>query len=1240
MSSPSLAVPVALDALVVNNSVLARDTFRWWQYNYTSLNYFRSPEPLALDRSVGGQQAGVYLQWTLPDALRHAEPDPVTGKSAYPLVPNRWLVVRVNGTTTRQATAWVVESDCPFTSRVTTTSSALTSQYLADPTLVQQWRGSSDPIRAAVDPAGQTAAGLVARIGVAFPLGQWTERAEDPMFLTAVAPSNPLFNSYVAHNIGVFSFYDDLHGIDSGTLSYFVAGWYSDPDGDVLASWPTDTASTTPYADLLAQLRWNVIDTTDPASRVTSVYHGAALSIAWSRGGPAPADDPLQAIRDSGELNVGVGNTTVDAFTALIGGQLGDPTKTALLRAFQYGFLDQLNQLNGAALLDEKIREAGFDTTPGGYSWTVVAQESDGTTTVTLTDDEQQWLSALNQAQADLDAAVTRLHSLQWQLYGLWLKNGYLSNSANTFPVPPAGIPAGGLATFRASLAAQLDPAHAGSVAAQLVAQIATVQNLATAVPTPTSAADPQTALQEGIQQFAQAKGLDPDKVLKVKAAPRYWRANNPVVVVSGVDPSPTAVTGAVLDVRDVENVVSGFHVSGGLVDAGAVATLLATLPSLAALPASVPPLLREFLLLDPANATAIAQATGRDVAAVTAAMTAHDPAAYQGSLPDLDLAPWQQPWNPMFLEWSTTYSPVPLGTATASGWTFDGTDYRCTADPGSERRTLSGISLLSPHTATVFGSRLDSFVQQFGDTTELAQIDAWVQQVYGWRLLAQELTGFNELLSLRDVRAARRPGPTDLAGTLPIGALTGDQDVDPPPATALPSGAQPLHATVPFLPNGPAIPFHGSRQGQLYFTDLYLYDKFGRALFVLESTGSSGLFDYRNFPVLLDDALRPDIPSKSGVQSVAQLRPRLLQHARLDFRLVDAVDDTKVLDVAPGVTPVAGWVLPNHLDRSLLLYAPDGRALGEYRLVAQADGTRVGEWQAPPHTTMTLDDVGTAAPHVHSMITAAGLRDEAGFEAFLASIDETLWTTDPLGNRVDQNLSVLVGRPLALLRARLRFELDGDPIGDTGWAATFQQPAPDFIGFPFRIRLGDQLTRQDGLIGYFAGTDYDVFNSVAAPDATQGYVRPIGPVGDPEGDNYLSLTFGAGDSVYVTALADPRAAVHAVTGILPVKQLDIPQGFVDAALAALEISFRTGPVLTTVAPTPDEGDAPPPFPQSVAHPLPVEQNGQWSWWEPDAAGGPWTGYGLTRVTPDALPGAGPASLRDGWLQFITDLTR
>ena len=91
----------------------------------------------------------------------------------------------------------------------------------------------------------------------------------------------------------------------------------------------------------------------------------------------------------------------------------------------------------------------------------------------------------------------------------------------------------------------------------------------------------------------------------------------------------------------------------------------------------------------------------------------------------------------------------------------------------------------------------------------------------------------------------------------------------------------------------------------------------------MIQSGQSSGLFDYTNFPVQIDEALLPDEVVVPKVNSVLQLAPRLLQHARLDIRLLDAIDDSKVYQVDQNVMPISGWVLPNHLDGSILVFAP-----------------------------------------------------------------------------------------------------------------------------------------------------------------------------------------------------------------------------------------------------------------------------------------------------------------------------
>jgi hypothetical protein len=48
-----------------------------------------------------------------------------------------------------------------------------------------------------------------------------------------------------------------------------------------------------------------------------------------------------------------------------------------------------------------------------------------------------------------------------------------------------------------------------------------------------------------------------------------------------------------------------------------------------------------------------------------------------------------------------------------------------------------------------------------------------------------------------------------------------------------------------------------------------------------------------------------------------------------------------------------------------------------------------------------------------------------------------------------------------------------------------------------------------------------------------------------------------------LTMLVDPLASVHAVSGVLPVKGIDIPADQYGDALAALELTFLTAPVLT-----------------------------------------------------------------------------
>jgi len=1262
MPEPTLVVPVTLDALVVDAAVLARDGLRWWPFNYLALRHFRSPEPEAFDRSVGGQGPGVYLHWELPAALRTGAHDPATGEVDYPLVPNRWLVVRYQGTTARTATGWVIESDCPFTSQVRIVTSAQTSAYLADPALITAWKASADAWRNTVGLTSTSKDPQIANIGIPFELASWSERSAEPMFLTAVAPGNPYFGTYVPHNLGVFSFYDALTGVDVDTLSYSVIGWYSDPARDIAADWTRDQTSPDPFAALLTRLDW---DLSGSAARPTrSLYEGAAFAVPWHRAATAaPSPDPLQAVRDRGRLDVAIANTTVDAFLALLTAQIPADRPDlrqvlTLLRTFLYDLLPLSAEPGGDGLVARTIEQSWFGSSPGGRRWAVVPRPSRppklpvGTTSAEMVDGtasdgeslppdaEPPWVASLNATQDALDGLVGQLFEAQWRLMGTWLKDSLLAD----MPFPPDAAPT------QDQLDALLDPASAHGVVAPVLTLLGQIQGLLAQLPRPVAVAGdtPQDAFLAGVEAYATSHGgLPADQMLVARGRSAFRTANNPVIVLSGVSAPTGAVPAPRLPVRIIDEVISTLTVDHRPVGPATAAAAFPLTDRLAALPAGVTALVAELVLLDSASAPSLASASGLPAADVTRAVTAHDPASYPaGRLPALPLDPWTQPWQPMFLEWRVSHRSIGWQTAGHANWAFDGVDYHYAPGPtapDTDVRTVGGISLLGPEAQFVFRSRLTRYVEQFGGPAELAKVNAWVEQVDGWQFLAQTLVGFGDLLACRDGRAFRRPAPGDLVGTgahgYPVASLAGFTGAPQVPAATLPMTLQGQVTSVPYLPTGSAPAFHGLRAGQLHFTDLLLYDKFGRVLLVIES-GQSGLYDPENFPLVVDPALTPRTKIDTAVASVVELPPRLLQPARLDVDLLDGKGGPGVHGLDAGVNPVGGWVLPDHLDGSLLLYAPDGQALGTYRLTVAPDGTRRGTWQPPPHTPMDEARLAALAPLVAKMVFDPGFSTSDAFATFLDVVDSALWTVDPLGGRADQNLSVLVGRPLALVAARLAITLDGPPRTDPGWAATLNPPAPDYLGAVFPVRLGDQSARDDGLMGYFLAGDYATFHSVAAPEpgVNQSYVRRIGPPGAIPG-NYVPLVCTPGSSVEVTLLIDPRAAVHAVTGLLPVVTTALPAEVVGRALRAIEITFTAGPLPTVVGPTPTQAGHVPAFADAVTYPRPTEQHGTWSWWQPGTTLGAATGYDLVDAVPDAQFRGTPVVVVEGALQLLTNLS-
>jgi hypothetical protein len=242
-----------------------------------------------------------------------------------------------------------------------------------------------------------------------------------------------------------------------------------------------------------------------------------------------------------------------------------------------------------------------------------------------------------------------------------------------------------------------------------------------------------------------------------------------------------------------------------------------------------------------------------------------------------------------------------------------------------------------------------------------------------------------------------------------------------------------------------------------------------------------------------------------------------------------------------------------------------------------------------------------------------------------LQVIDETLPSVDPLGSWQNQSLSILVGRPLAIARATLRLELSGLPSYTQSWdglrqlLATNELPTQGFEGVRLPVILGDTRQLLDGLIGFFVDDDFSAFHVGrygVHPPAASSYVKPNLPL--------HVLPDPAAAAVEVVLVLDPRAAVHATSAWLPTDELSLSPDFYTAAVAAMEVTFLTGPIVT------DEANVSLPLPQAP---------GSWSWLSVDGAG-TWREVGdIAAVTPKAALDATPQSLVDGWLK-VTGVLR
>lgn len=1234
--SPALVVPIQVEALPVT-AAAQNAAWSWTSPNYAALRVLDTVDarPFTGQAPVdasGNPFTGVVVHWALPDALSKGAQNATS--VSYPPIPNRWLIARrwPDGTTWSTA-AWIVASD-----------------YL-DGELGSQWPNE--------DGTGG------ATVGMVWPIDEWPGEDEVAPHalrpaMTAAGPGDASWSAFVPNVINVLAFADPL--VDSsgdaimGPVSYTVAGWYSDPSADPMSGvadfGPPGWTTREEWQSILDGFSWSVGDEQELAGAVLAgrrwatghgietdpqdprscyptrlLCSGAVLGVDWQGpNGPyissVPTTNPNWPTYQ--QPGVALGNSGLDAFAAMFAqaeraaGMPEGKVQTLIhtLQAFLHEDLDLLDRPDGLTELGVEIRKDWFANAPGGTTWDVVAKHSTtdpgGRSGDAIDAAPGALLSALNRWQHELDDVARDLAAAQGQCYALWWKAAKL---AADMPPPPAAW-------------VDLVEAAAPETRAEVLRLANSYRWL-------------RQARDEALLSLTAQLG---DLELVAGSRNAFHRPAQPVLLVNGAGrgykhgPDGRFSPFDVLACRFTGQTVAGIlvPVDG---DEHRVDERDEPAPPLpdAEQPAEVADLLVESFFLDQLCAPVIAQVAATkagktDPWSLLPAIRAEQTLIWNPALhPEVDwqtlaertgltfayepgvlpskvaIALWWAPWSPLYLDWQFDYYPgTPRQADALAPWEFcvepDEPDatldeyayrWRGTSPTRGLATGLRGRTFLTPLTSDLLTARITKLQADFAHdpsaTDDLWALQSALDYLHRTDLLSQALTGFDELLLQNDPATFAMP----VDGSL-------DAYLEPQDAPSYSPASTPDPTAGTITPS----PFNPVRAAHMRLIRLWVVDAFGQVLQIVDP-GQPSLPPIT--PMLDADLVTSTEPG------LVELKPRLTQFARLDLSFLASTDDSSVLGVHNGVDPVCGWVIPNHLDRSLLIYSADGILAGELLLAVDR-----AMWAPAPQTSpppVGPAPVQIADAHLRRMVSGVVDAADSGaaLNELLQLIDTAFWSINPSGGWSDAELPVLIGRPLALVRARLALGLRDGPVYRQDWPVTGQNETDGYGDVGFDVQLGAAELLDDGLVGFYLNDDYRRIRTTYEVTHTADYVTTEPPTlraADPAG-------------VLLTLLMDPQSSVHAITGMLPALTVTLPASLSTPALNRMALTFRTGPVL---------GD-----PGPVAVPLPTLNNGVWSWLQYSgtvdvARRSPVLGASTTAALPDAA-----AVLREGWLDLLLD---
>lgn len=1140
----SIVYPIHVDALVLSTPKLVKDALA----DYSRLPFTNKTQDHLPDTPYLGEvilnhpfqdknlvlPAGTHLHWVLPKALCKPKPD----SEAYIAVPNIWIVRRIiEG---KQEKYWLVESN--YISKELDES--VTFSPVTIPFHDDDHSNKTQPFRF----MGQQ------MLSTKVPSDWNSARTQKEDYLTEITAvgynpqkgtkgfAEPTFAAFYPNSSSVFGLYDAETIETSIDATYEVIGLYADLKTDYLRQFVQHFKDKDGFKEAFKQtFQGELVE--DKDIDLNQLYH---LTL-FGKTKPRSAHQP-----DISQIKIAIGNTGTEALSAYLADQLeGDKKQLEeLLESVQFSAKLQNKTLDIGAKFLEARHDKGFKAVEGGSLWQIKLEHTKTPTAATQNDTSvanltlpiaiADLLNQVNLLQSSYEKEQRAIHHLRRQFFADWYKYMICAyppiDSKMIFPDQDElvqYIQQANIAPLEEKIKAlgqvQINKDEQGKLTA--CTYTGTSESIAAQL------CNKLEELRNALENFNTSLQTASTKKLALRtvAAPRYWLPNDPVVLFA-----------------------ESF-------------TEMATLQN----PRYSDTELKTCYIIEGLDTTQYFN--------LEAAIKLRQQDAFN-KIEDTGNSVGNAIWNPFMLEWEVAFSP----SFAETGAKTEGSDYPSThvqshyqlaetaldfniKDSYTEQRVhiYSGSTILSPYAAIHLDKSIEQFLQKNTSEEEqttssdsiiktLRQAKTKVKQTH---VLSQSLGGFHEALLMR-----HQTRQLDIAD--PLGF---------PEYQAFAEKVAPLIGKANQTAPMPLANFNPIRSGKLKVFQLRLIDAFGLTV------------DFKE-PTIISSETFPETNNE------IHLKPRLAQAARLNLRFISANSELEEMNTHSASSPVCGWLMPNHLDKSIMFYDQDGSSLGAFT------PNKSHPWIPAPHANQVTFIDSITNPTLRKVarflldrqVENKPTETSSNFlTAFMEALDSAEQNIAPENFAEHQELAVLIGRPIAVLRVKINLELASPPATDQSWLQLqreiqgYGRSDKQFTKVKFPIRIGEYQQLNDGVIGYWLenqqGQLLSTYYSAEASPNDHPNIKTYQSGNEPM--NILHAI--ADEPLYLTMLVNPRGAIHATTGILPVKSIALPKDQYQMALQRMNITFLTAPVLSKT--------------HQLNISLPQEEGYEWAWLEKNA---------------------------------------